>query len=75
MLAIFRITRQNFADCDPIFLGRSRSLAIGEQPIHGAEAELTDKLDAVVRAIQALGILDSSSSNPIFNSDLVRRTS
>ena len=39
----FRLVRRNIADCDPTFPDCSRSVAIGEQRIRGAEAELTGK--------------------------------
>jgi iron complex outermembrane receptor protein len=42
-IAAFQIKRQNIADCDPLFLDCSRSIAIGAQRIRGVEVELTGK--------------------------------
>ncbi len=39
----FQLTRRNIADCDPTIPDCSRSIAIGEQRIRGAEAELAGK--------------------------------
>lgn len=41
--SLFDLTRRNIADCDPTFPDCSRSIAIGEQRIKGAEAELAGK--------------------------------
>lgn len=41
--SVFRLIRQNIADCDPTVPDCSRSVAIGEQRISGAEAELSGK--------------------------------
>ncbi len=42
-LSAFQITRRNIADCDPAFPDCSRSIAIGEQRVRGAEAEVSGK--------------------------------
>ena len=41
--SIFRLVRRNIADCDPTIPDCSREIAIGEQRIKGAEAELAGK--------------------------------
>lgn len=42
-LSAFTLTRQNIADCDPLFINCDRFAAIGEQRVRGIEAELSGK--------------------------------
>lgn len=41
--SVYTLTRSNIADCDPSIPDCSRSIAIGEQRVRGAEVELTGK--------------------------------
>lgn len=41
--SVYRLARRNIADCDPTFPDCSRSVAIGEQVVKGAELELAGK--------------------------------
>lgn len=41
--SIFQLTRQNIAETDPAFPDGSRSVAVGEQRLKGAEVELSGK--------------------------------
>lgn len=57
--AVFQITRENIADCDPLFPDCGRSIAIGEQRVRGFELELAGKPLDWLDILGSYGYLDA----------------
>jgi iron complex outermembrane receptor protein len=68
-LAAFDLTRRNIADCDPLFPDCSRGVAIGEQRVRGAEAELSGKPTPWIDVIGTFTYLDGkvTKNDPSLN--------
>ena len=68
-LSAFKILRRNIADCDPEFPDCSRSIAIGEQRVKGAEAEVSGKPVDWIDLLATFSHLDGKVTKSDFDVD------